>query len=143
MFVQNTLPTTAVISFNALLPFLLEWLCILQGLRSRSEIEYSLLKKYHIFLIINVVLVFIAVSTWDLAKQFANEPMKLVNKLALSLPGARNFFLSYVILQGIGIMPLQLVQLSAILPRWLYRLIWTRTPRGKSSCSVIHGRFAD
>lgn len=131
VFVQNTLPTTALISFNALLPFLLEWLCILEGLRSRSEIEYSLLKKYHIFLLINVVFVFIAVSTWDLAKQFANEPMKLVNKLALSLPGARNFFLSYVILQGIGIMPLQLVQLAVILPRWFYRLAWTRTPRGE------------
>lgn len=57
--------------------------------------------------------------------------MKLVNKLALSLPGARNFFLSYVILQGIGVMPLQLVQLAVILPRWFYRLVWTRTPRGK------------
>ena len=57
--------------------------------------------------------------------------MKFINKLALSLPGARNFFLSYVLLSGVGIMPLQLVQLAVILPRWFYRIFLTRTPRGR------------
>jgi hypothetical protein len=132
VFVQNTLPSTALISFNALLPFLLDWLCVLQGYRSRSETEYSLMRKYHFFLLLSVFFVFIAVSTWALAKDLANEPMKLINKLALSLPGARNFFISYVILQGIGIMPLQLVQLAVIIPRWIYRVFLTRTPRGTS-----------
>jgi hypothetical protein len=74
----------------------------------------------------------VAVSTWDLARDLADQPMKFINKLALSLPGARNFFLSYVLLQGLGIMPLQLVQLAVILPRWFYRIFFTRTPRGES-----------
>jgi hypothetical protein len=90
------------------------------------------MRKYHFFLLLSVFFVFIAVSTWALAKDLANEPMKLINKLALSLPGARNFFISYVILQGIGIMPLQLVQLAVIIPRWIYRVFLTRTPRGTS-----------
>lgn len=101
------------------------------GLRSRSEIEYSLLIKYHFFLMINVFFLVVAVSTWDLARDLADQPMKFINKLALSLPGARNFFLSYVLLSGIGIMPLQLVQLAVLLPRWFYRIFLTRTPRGQ------------
>lgn len=134
---QNSVPSLALISWNGLLPFVLDWLSILQGYRSRSEIEYSLLVKYHFFLIINVFFVFIAVSTFDLARDLADQPMKLINKLALSLPGARNFFLSYVIFSGIGIMPLQLVQLSVILPRWFYRIFWTRTPRGETHAPLV------
>ena len=132
MLVQNSLPSLAIIGFNGLLPFALDWLSILQGLRSRSEIEYALLVKYHFFLLINTFFLIVAVSTWDLARDLADQPMKFINKLALSLPGARNFFLSYVLLQGLGIMPLQLVQLAVILPRWFYRIFFTRTPRGGS-----------
>jgi hypothetical protein len=43
--VQTTLPSTAVIIFNAALPYLLEWLCYIQGFRSKSEISTSILKK--------------------------------------------------------------------------------------------------
>ena len=62
-FLQNSLPSLALVSFNAILPFFLEgacatlatvadWpaLCVLQGHKARSYIEYSLLKKYHLFL---------------------------------------------------------------------------------------------
>lgn len=55
--------------------------------------------------------------------------MKFIERLATSLPGARNFYVSYVMLQGIGIMPVQLVQLSTIIPNAFYRLFLTRTPR--------------
>jgi len=61
--VQNSLPSIAMITLNALLPFMLEGRCrdfkgheliltadiamtYLQGYRARSWIEYSLLKKY-------------------------------------------------------------------------------------------------
>ena len=59
---------------------------------------------------------------------------------------SRHFFLSYVILQGLaicrfylsnllncflglGIMPLQLLNLGVIVPRFFYRMFLTRTPR--------------
>jgi len=42
----------------------------------------------------------------------------------------RHFFLSYVILQGFGIMPLQLLNLGVIIPSAIMRLFVTRTPRG-------------
>jgi hypothetical protein len=39
--------------------------------------------------------------------------------------------MSYVILQALGVMPLQLLNLGVILPRFLFLAFFTRTPRGK------------
>ncbi|KAL0958878.1 hypothetical protein HGRIS_014193 [Hohenbuehelia grisea] len=130
--VQNSLPSIAMITLNATLPLLLEALTYVQGFRARSWIEYSLLKKYFLFLLINVVFIFLLASTyWQLVRDLANSPAKIPEKLAqaLSAGRARHFFLSYVILQGLGIMPLQLLNLGVILPRIFYRMFLTRTPR--------------
>ncbi|CAK5262174.1 unnamed protein product [Mycena citricolor] len=129
--VQNSLPSVGVISLNAFLPFLLEALTYQQGYRARSWIEYSLLKKYFLFLLINVVFIFLLASTYlQLVYELANFPAKIPEKLAKALQAgkARNFFLSYVILQGLGIMPLQLLNLGVTIPRF-FRLFVTRTPR--------------
>ncbi|KAI0290933.1 DUF221-domain-containing protein [Multifurca ochricompacta] len=130
--VQNSLPSVAMITLNALLPFVLEALTYAQGFRARSVVEYSLMKKYFLFLLINVVFIFLLASTyWQLVRDLANSPAKIPEKLAqaLQIGRARHFFLSYVILQGLGIMPLQLLNLGIVLPRVFYRLLKTRTPR--------------
>ncbi|KAF5354076.1 hypothetical protein D9756_007257 [Leucocoprinus leucothites] len=130
--VQNSLPSVAMITLNALLPFMLEALTYVQGYKARSWVEYSLLKKYFLFLLINVVFIFLLATTyWQLVRDLANTPAKVPEKLALALQAgqARRFFLSYVILQGLGIMPLQLLNLGVIIPRAVFRLFWTRTPR--------------
>ncbi|KAJ3568493.1 hypothetical protein NP233_g5666 [Leucocoprinus birnbaumii] len=129
--VQNSLPSVAMIMLNALLPFILEALTYVQGYKARSWVEYSLLKKYFLFLLVNVVFIFLFATTyWQLARDLANTPAKVPEKLAIALQAgqARKFFLSYVILQGLGIMPLQLLNLGVIIPRVVFRL-WTRTPR--------------
>ncbi|KAF9479802.1 DUF221-domain-containing protein [Pholiota conissans] len=130
--VQNSLPSMAMIMLNAILPFILEGLTYVQGYRARSWVEYSLLKKYFLFLLINVVFIFLLATTyWQLVRDLANSPAKVPEKLAQSLQAgrARHFFLSYVILQGLGIMPLQLLNLGVIIPRVFYRAFYTRTPR--------------
>ncbi|KAL4080029.1 hypothetical protein V8B97DRAFT_1929520 [Scleroderma yunnanense] len=130
--VQNSLPSVAMITLNALLPFILEGLTYSQGYRARSLIEYSLLRKYFLFLLVNVVFIFLLASTyWQLVRDLANSPAKIPEKLAEALQKgrAKHFFLSYVILQGLGIMPLQLLNLGVIIPRMIYRIFVTRTPR--------------
>ncbi|KAH8109916.1 DUF221-domain-containing protein [Phellopilus nigrolimitatus] len=130
--VQNVLPSVAMISVNALLPFLFEALTYIQGYRARSWIEFSLMKKYFLFLLINVVFIFLLASTyWQLIRDFAESPAKVPERIAQALQQgrARYFFLSYVILQGLGIMPLQLLNLGVIIPRVIFRIFITRTPR--------------
>lgn len=132
VIVQNSLPSMAMILLNALLPFVLEALTYMQGFKARSWIEYSLLKKYFLFLLINVVFIFLLASTyWQLVRDLANSPAKVPEKLATALQAgrARHFFLSYVILQGLGITPLQLLNLGVIIPRVFMRIFFTRTPR--------------
>ncbi|KAF6743962.1 hypothetical protein DFP72DRAFT_931006, partial [Ephemerocybe angulata] len=130
--VQNSLPSVAMITLNALLPFMLEALTYLQGYRARSWVEFSLLKKYFLFLLINVVFIFLLASTyWQLMRDLAESPAKVPEKLAGALQAgrAKHFFLSYVILQGLGIMPLQLLNLGVIIPRAFSLMFFTRTPR--------------
>ncbi|KAF8496414.1 hypothetical protein F5888DRAFT_1794643 [Russula emetica] len=102
--VQNSLPSVALITLNAFLPFLLEAITYRQGFRARSLIEYSLMKKYFLFLLVNVVFIFLLASTyWQLVRDLANSPAKIPEKLAqaLQMGRAKHFFLSYVILQEI------------------------------------------
>lgn len=109
------------------------------------------MSRYHLFLLVNVVFIFLLATTyWQLVRDLANFPAKIPEKLAKSLQSgkARNFFLSYVILQGVsleqaaprrlsthagfvgmGIMPLQLLNLGVIIPRFFVRMFVTRTPR--------------
>nr|CDI54153.1 duf221-domain-containing protein [Melanopsichium pennsylvanicum 4] len=128
--VQNNLPSLVVIGFNALLPLVLEYSGYMQGLKARSLVEYSLLKKYYLFLMVSVVFIFlIATTAWGVLQELAENPMRVIDKLAASLPKARFFSLSYVILQGLALQPLQLLQLPTLMLRGFYRIFLTRTPR--------------
>jgi calcium permeable stress-gated cation channel len=83
-----------------------------QGYRARSWIEYSLLRKcvelcltlirfdiqsrYFLFLLVNVVFIFLLASTyWQLVRELANSPAKVPERLAMALQQgkARHFFL--------------------------------------------------
>ncbi|GAA5932719.1 hypothetical protein JCM10213_006311 [Rhodosporidiobolus nylandii] len=128
-FVQTSLPSLALVAFNNFLPMFLEALSVFQGLQARSWIELSLLKKYHISLLFTTLFVFITSSTYSLLQDISESPAKVLDKLATTLPGARNFFVSYVMLAGLAIMPLQLLELASVVPRAFYQVFFTRTPR--------------
>ncbi|KAH9822129.1 hypothetical protein DFH28DRAFT_947640 [Melampsora americana] len=61
-----------------------------------------------------VLFIFVAVSTFSLLRDLRDNPGGLIDKLASSLPGARNFFISYLTLQSLAILPLQLLQLPTL-----------------------------
>ncbi|WRT64883.1 uncharacterized protein IL334_001819 [Kwoniella shivajii] len=130
--VQNSLPLVALTIFNGILPFFLEWLSYMQGFKSRSATEYSLLKKYHLFLLISVLFVFLLTTTYiAIVRDFVDSPMKIPQKLASALQGAnvRNFMVSYIMLQALGLMPLQLLNMGPMLSLGYSRALFTKTPR--------------
>ncbi|WVR04534.1 hypothetical protein IAU60_001541 [Kwoniella sp. DSM 27419] len=130
--VQNSLPSLALIAFNGLLPFLLEWLSYMQGFKSRSATEYSLLKKYHLFLLISVLAIFLLTTTYiALFQDLVDSPTKIPEKLAQALqgPNVRNFMVSYVMLQALGLMPLQLLNMGPLFTLGYSRATSTKTPR--------------
>ncbi|KAL9933257.1 hypothetical protein V8E36_007975 [Tilletia maclaganii] len=134
--VMNNASAILVAAFNGLLPMALEWSGYLQGLRARSLVEYSVLKKYYLFLVVSVIFVFlVTTSAWGVLSDLANNPMRSLDKIAALLPGARNFSLAYVIFQALAIVPLGLLQLPYIINRTWSR-IWTITPREHAELNV-------
>jgi calcium permeable stress-gated cation channel len=129
-----------MVALNASLPILLEGLSIGGGGRARSWVEGAVLRRYFLFLLINVVFIFLLASTYlQLVRDLVDFPAKIPEKLARALQQgrARNFFLSYAILQGMGIMPLQLLNLGVVVPYVASRLLWTKTPRGIPSFLLL------
>ncbi|CAO1629718.1 unnamed protein product [Parajaminaea phylloscopi] len=127
--VSTSLPSLVLVAFNAGLPMLLEATAVWQGVKTKSGVELSVLKKYHIFLVTSVIFVFFITTTaFGVVLDLSSNPMAILDKLSLSLPQARNFSLSYVILQSLTILPLQLLSLPILLLSPVYVLA-AKTPR--------------
>ncbi|KAJ2785348.1 hypothetical protein H4R18_000559 [Coemansia javaensis] len=126
---QYTTPTFTLSLMNACVPYILSWLAALSGIQSRSGIQRSVLRRYFIFLVSNVLLIFTvsrAVLT-DYEKWIEN-PALIPKLLATRLPTAAPFFMDYVILFGLGYYPIQLLQIGSIFVAAFRRMV-CRTPR--------------
>merc|ERR1712130_913579 len=118
-----------LISINALVPVAMRYSTWFQRIRAYSHIEHSVLAKYYLYLLFSVVFVFLFTNARDMLKELSQSPMHMIDKLAQSLPVARQFSLSYVIFQGLAIQPFQLVLLPSIFLSWFHRFISSPTPR--------------
>ncbi|GJJ76715.1 calcium permeable stress-gated cation channel [Entomortierella parvispora] len=127
--IQGFLPTVGVIIFLAVVPTILLALCKRQGIQSHSEIAQSLFNKYFVFILFNVVLVFTIVGTWAQAVNKVYHNLgELTLLLAVSLPRVAPFFVNYTILRGIGLFPLQLLQIADVF-RLVFQGFFSKTPR--------------
>ncbi|KAG0309608.1 hypothetical protein BGZ98_000494 [Dissophora globulifera] len=127
--IQGFLPTVGVIIFLAVVPRILIALCRRQGIQSHSGIAQSLYNKYFTFILFNVVLVFTIVGTWAQAfNKVYHNVGELTLLLAVSLPRVAPFFVNYTILRGIGLFPLQLLQIADVFNLILQHFI-SKTPR--------------
>lgn len=53
-------------------------LSYLQGFKSRSGVEYSLLRKYYLFLLFSVLFIFMVATQWaELAAKLSKNPTKV------------------------------------------------------------------
>ncbi|CAG8567760.1 9302_t:CDS:10 [Ambispora leptoticha] len=135
--IQGSLPTLAVSVFNALLPIILDFLSKKQGLQARSYVELSTLSKFFFFLLVNVLLIFtIAGTIFKSLEDIITEPTKVAKILATTLPTVAPFFVNFVILEGIGIYPLQLLQFGDVVSTLMKRLFIAKTPRQYAEAST-------
>ncbi|KAI8331578.1 hypothetical protein BC941DRAFT_474913 [Chlamydoabsidia padenii] len=132
--VQGLVPTVLVNIFMGVLPLILDYLGVLQGLRSRSAVSESTLSKYFFFLIFNVLLVFTLVSTAiNTIVIVIQQPTEIARILATSLPKVSPFFINYTILHGILLMPLKLLLLGSLIVRGFSIYVLAKTPREHGS----------
>ncbi|KAL9094481.1 MAG: hypothetical protein Q9165_003331 [Trypethelium subeluteriae] len=138
------LPPKVVAGVTGVLPQLLLGLCLilvplivrllanLQGMPTGSSVELSIQIYYFLFLFIQVFLV-VSISSGILGviQQLTNNPTSVTDLLATRLPGASNFFFSYLILQALSISAGQLVQLLHLFLWFIWAPINDSTARQK------------
>ena len=132
-FLTYTMPGIALLLFLNILPWMLKWLAIFGGCRTRQSIDYTVLTRHFAFLIINVILIF-TVSGSIINKIFdiLNSPTSLTKDLANSLPSVASWFVGYVLLLGVGCQPFKLILLRPAI--WhAFKAWFCKTPRDHAS----------
>ncbi|KAJ1951485.1 hypothetical protein FBU59_000126 [Linderina macrospora] len=114
---------------NACVPYILNWVAELSGIQSRSAIQMSVLQRYFVFMVV-IVLLTITVSgtVFRDYDKWIKDPSKIPTMFAENLPKVALFFMDYIILYGLGYLPVQLLQLGSI-SLAVFRRMVCRTPR--------------
>lgn len=133
VLVQTALPVGFVSLLNIAVPYLYDYLSNHQGMISQGDVELSVVSKNFFFTFFNVFLVFAisgsASTFWPrLTESFSKDARAIAKELAKSIWGLIDFYISFITLQGIGLMPFRLLQFGGVLVRPIYRM-GAKTPR--------------
>lgn len=102
--ITGLLPTILLSILLAMLPIFLRGMATVSGAATVQKVEMYTQNAYYGFLVINsFVVITLASSATSVVTQIIDEPTSALNLLANNLPKASNFFISYVILQGLTI----------------------------------------
>ncbi|KAG0176708.1 hypothetical protein DFQ28_006940 [Apophysomyces sp. BC1034] len=128
--VYGFVPTIAVVIFMAFVPFLLNALSVIEGFSTRSGAEESTFRKHFFFMLFNVLLVFTVSSTlFKTFTEIRDDPTKIASILAEKLPQVSPFFVNYVVMQGVMLLPIQLLQIGPAILQLISRAFLSKTPR--------------
>ncbi len=116
-------------------------LSTLQGMVSQGDVEMSLITKNFFFSFFNLFLVFTvfgAVSTargyFDQIGESLKDTTSIAYILARSLKDLVLFYMNLIILQGLGLLPLRLLEFGSV-ALYPFMMIGAKTPRGKTLTS--------
>ncbi|KAJ2161036.1 hypothetical protein GGF46_001783 [Coemansia sp. RSA 552] len=128
-FLSTTVPSVFLLLFLNMLPWILKQVHFLTGVRTKPDIDYSVMTKMWAFLVFNVILVFGFSGTfWNLIVDAINQPGTIMQKLASSIPRVGTFFTGYILVLGVGYQPFKLLQLRPVI--WHIGRQWLcNTPR--------------
>lgn len=128
--IQGLLPAVLLSVLMALLPIILRLMAKKAGAPSRAAIELRTQNFYFAFQVIQVFLVTTVTSAASaVGAQIANDPSSATSLLATNLPHAANFFLSYIIVQGLTLSSAALAQIVAVVIFRLLGKFLDNTPR--------------
>ncbi|KAG5938967.1 hypothetical protein E4U53_007919 [Claviceps sorghi] len=131
-FFQNTAPTLVVSLLNASVPYLYDWLSNHQGMISQGDVELSVISKNFFFTFFNTFFVFAVSKTgfefWSVLRRFLKDTSLIPKLIAQDVENLARFYISFIILQGVGLMPFKLLEIGSVflspICRWL-----STTPR--------------
>lgn len=102
--ITGVLPTFMLTGLMAVLPIFIRTMAIIAGAISSQHVELYTQKAYFLFLIVNSFLVTaLASSATATVVQLIDKPSSALSILASNLPRSSNFYISYLILQGLTV----------------------------------------
>lgn len=128
--ISGLLPVVLLAVLMSLLPIILRVCARIAGEPSVSFVELKVQNMYFAFQVIQVFLVTTMTSAASsVASQISEDPMKAADILAQNLPKASNFYISFMILQGLAISSGALLQIVGLILYKVLGMIFDNTPR--------------
>ncbi|ORY66075.1 uncharacterized protein BCR38DRAFT_456717 [Pseudomassariella vexata] len=130
--VQTALPVAVISLLNVAVPYLYDYLANQQGMISQGDVELSVISKNFFFTFFNVFLVFAAFGSVTnmvpILRESFHDARLLMRSLATSIKATSNFYLNFILLQGLGLFPFRLLQVGGVALYPIYRM-GAKTPR--------------
>ncbi|KAB8235817.1 putative DUF221 domain protein [Aspergillus alliaceus] len=128
--ITGLLPTILMSVLMALLPIILRLMAKLGGAPSAAAVELTTQNFYFAFQVVQVFLVVtIASSASSVVSDIINNPTSAAQLLAQKIPQASNFYISYIILQGLSFSAGALLQISGLILGKVLGTLLDNTPR--------------
>lgn len=128
--VTGLLPSVLLALFMSLLPPYLRLLAKLGGDPTTSAVELTVQNTYFAFQVVQVFLVAtLGSAASSVVASIAHNPTGVTTLLASKLPLASNFYLSYFIIQGLGVVSGTLTQITGLILFMALGKILDTTPR--------------
>lgn len=135
--------TLALPLLMMILPIYIRRMAWLAGAPSVQRVEYFTQQAYFAFQVIQVFLVTtLASAATATVMDIVHNPSDAMNLLAENLPKASNFFISYVIVQGLTVSSGALLQLVALILFYVLSFLLDNTARKKWTRFVSLGSIA-
>ncbi|KJZ72278.1 hypothetical protein HIM_08319 [Hirsutella minnesotensis 3608] len=129
---QNGLPTLVVSLLNVAVPYLYDWLSNHQGMISQGDVELSVISKNYFFTFFNTFFVFAVSRTgfdfWSVLQDMLKDTSKIPAAIAADVENLSIFYISFIMLQGIGLMPFRILEVGSVFLHPIYRMM-SSTPR--------------
>ncbi|RPB20551.1 DUF221 family protein [Terfezia boudieri ATCC MYA-4762] len=128
--ITGLLPAVMLAILMAMLPIVLRLCAKIAGAPSLSQIELRTQNSYFLFQVVQVFLVTTLSSAASAAlQQIINDPMSTPGLLAQSIPKASNFYIAFMILQGLAISAGALLQIVGFVVFKILSMLLDNTPR--------------
>ncbi|RHZ74029.1 hypothetical protein CDV55_109113 [Aspergillus turcosus] len=128
--ITGLLPTVLMSVLMALLPIILRLMAKLGGAPSAAAVELTTQNFYFAFQVVQVFLVVtLASSATSVATRIIQQPASAPSLLANNLPKASNFYISYIVLQGLTFSSGALLQIVGLILGKILGKLLDSTPR--------------
>ncbi|KAM0488099.1 hypothetical protein ACHAP7_001089 [Fusarium lateritium] len=129
---QNGLPALVISLLNVAVPYLYDFLSNHQGMISQGDVELSVISKNYFFTFFNTFFVFAitlsGLNWFTKLREIVKDTSMIPQLIADDVEALSLFYISFIMLQGVGLMPFRILEAGSVFLNPIYRWL-AKTPR--------------